>query len=642
MCGITGYVADRRLDGDAMLRTLAHRGPDSSGTVRADVAGRQVFLGHARLSIIDLSDAGRQPMATDDGAVTVVFNGEVYNFEALRAEHLRGRRFRSRTDTEVLLYLYDALGPRFVDHLNGDFALALLDERRGKLLLYRDRLGVKPLYVYRRGGVFAFASEVKPFLAAGLPVTLSEAALQKFFVFKYVPGNDTLLAEVERLPPGCYAELDVATGALQVHRYWQPPLDEPPSDQPYDEAKIELRALLENATRLRLVADVPVGTFLSGGLDSSAIASFLRDRPQITHYCARKSAEDLRKEGTTSDYDHARRLAEAWGLDLRPADIGSAEATRARIRQTVYYADDLIADGSQIPSYLITEAAGRTSRVMLSGMGADEVFLGYAGHLLVLLTAHFDRLPRAVSGRLARAFGGLDQGRGAFKAYRRYLHKFGKYFDRPHLRSAAFAIVGDFENSLGVCRGGEGPVRDFLAGYYAPGADPFASVTRFEVENFLVKNLHYFDRMCMANGVEGRVPFMDHRVVEFGLRLPRRYKLPHLWGSKKILHDAMRDRLPAHVLTRRKAGFGMPLRSIFSERERVDRLLDYDFFAGFPVFDLDHVRAVVGRHLTGEEDNSAIVYALASFQEWYGLFVEGEAHLAGDTVAGRPVLQAGA
>ena len=461
--------------------------------------------------------------------------------------------------------------------------------------------------------------------AAGLPLTLSEESLQKYFVCKYVPGNDTLFQEVKRLPPGHYIEYTIASGRSQMHCYWQPPLHSPFQRPRYSTAKAELYELLADATRIRLVADVPVGTFLSGGLDSSTIAFFLKDYRHITHYCARKTEEDLRKEGTTSDYFHANRLAQAWNLNLQIADLSSSEATRARIRQTTYYSDDLIADGSQIPSYLITNAASNTSKVMLSGMGADEVFLGYAGHLLVLLTAYFSRLPEALSQGLARIFGRLDQGSGAFKAYRRYLHKFGKYYDRPDLRYAAFAIVGDFENSLRVCRFDPTPTLDFLADYFPRGADPFTCVTHFELENFLVKNLHYFDRMCMANGVEGRVPFMDHRVVEFGLQLPRSYKLPHLWQSKRILHDAMRPHLPDHILSRRKAGFGMPLRSIFSEADKVDQLLEYSFFEAFDFFDMDHITGVIQRHLSGEEDNSSIIYALAAFQEWYELFHEKEA-----------------
>lgn len=617
MCGIAGYVADHDLPGPDMVDVLTHRGPDQAGAYHARLGRRAVFLGHRRLSILDPSEAGRQPMATPDGAVTLVYNGEVYNYLDLQRRHLAHRALRSRTDTEVVLHLFEALGPGFVTHLNGDFALAVLDERRGRLFLYRDRLGVKPLYYYHTAGTFAFGSEVKALQAAGLPLTLSEESLQRYLVFKYVPGQETMHAEVRRLPPGCYAEYDLASGRLTLHRYWTPSPDPDAARLSYADARARLYDLLGDAVRLRLMADVPVGTFLSGGVDSSAIAHYVRDVPGLRHYCARKSDDDLRREGTTSDYAHARRLADAWGLDLVGVDIGRAEATRARIRQTLYYSDDLIADGSHIPSYLITRAAGETTRVLLSGMGGDELFLGYPSHQLALLARYLDVLPGG--GGVARLLARLRQGRGALKAYRRWLHRFGRYYAYPPYKYGLFSIVGDFETALRVCRRDPAPVVARFEEAFPKGADPFASLTRFELDNFLVKNLHYTDRMCMAHGVEGRVPFLDHRLVAFALALPRSYKLTAAAHTKRILKDALRGALPAHVLRRRKAGFGMPLRSLFSDPAEVDRLLNLDFFGGFPVFDVDAIRGAVRAHGAGEQDQSALLYALVSFQEWYGV-----------------------
>ena len=622
MCGIAGYISEDLLDGQRMIEVISHRGPDSSSTYHIQRGRHNVFLGHQRLSIIDLSDAGRQPMSTPGDEVTITFNGEIYNYNELRAQYLRGYEFRSKTDTEVLLYLYLEFGNEFVHLLNGDFAIALWDQRLNRLLLVRDRLGVKPLYYYHQNGTFAFGSEVKALLAADLSVSLSQQSLQKYFVFKYVPGNGTLHNEIKRLEPGCMAEYRPETDSLNIHRYWAPAFA--PTRLSYADAKSRLYELLEDSVRLRLVADVPVGTFLSGGVDSSAIASYLKNEPHIVHYCARKEAKDLRAEGTTSDYHYARRLANAWGITLYPADIGSAEATRDRIRQTSFFSDDLIADGSQIPSYLITQEASRSAKVMLSGMGADELFLGYAGHMLTLLALYADKLPKSLRQLSARLSSRLDQGNGVLKAYRRYLHKFGKYYGYQNLRYAAFSIVGDFENSLRVCRFDDDTVSDFLAAYFSADEDPFESITRFELSNFLVKNLHYFDRMCMANSVEGRVPFMDHRVVEFALSIPRSYKLSAGGRSKRILKDTFSEQLPSYILKRRKAGFGMPLRSIFGDRKKVDGLLDLDFFDGYSMFDVDHIRRLILSHIEGREDNSSIIYALVSFQEWHRLFHEEE------------------
>lgn len=625
MCGITGYVSDEVLDGRRMIDALAHRGPDHTGTYQVQLGGRQTFLGHTRLSIIDLSEAGWQPMAAIEGDVTIVYNGEVYNFQELKARYLKAYPFRSRTDTEVLLYLYCELGPDFVKQLNGDFAIAILDERAGQLLLYRDRLGVKPLYYYRYGNTFAFASEIKAFLAAGLQVTLSEESLHRYFVYKYVPGYNTLYHEVKRVGPGCYLTYDLQQDQLVDHRYWQPVRDETVARASYADLKVRLHDLMEDAVRIRLISDVPVGTFLSGGVDSSTIAYHLKDQPQIIHYCARKEARDIRKEGTSPDFDYARRLADEWGITLRAIDISSAEATSDQIRRTLYYSDDLISDGSQIPSYLITRDASETSRVMLSGMGADEIFIGYSSHMLALLAIYLDWLPRSLSLGVTRGLGRLSQGRGAFKAYRRYLHLLGKYYDYPAYKYAAWSIVGDLENSMRVCSFDGQRILDELEQYFPADGDPFDSITRFEMENFLVKNLHYLDRMCMANSMEGRVPFMDHRVVEFALSLRRSHKLSGWGRTKRIMKDTYTGRLPDYILKRLKAGFGMPLRSIFSDRAHIERLLDMDFLSGFSFFDLDHIRTVIENHLSGWEDNASIIYALVSFQEWYRLFQEQDA-----------------
>jgi len=628
MCGIAGYIASEAQDGYGMTRLLAHRGPDSMGEHTSLIAGKFVYMGHTRLSIVDLSDAGRQPMETPDSDVIIVYNGEIYNHLELKQKYLKDYHFTSTTDTEVILYLYKELGLDFVHELNGDFSIALLDRRSNHLYLVRDRLGIKPLYFTHQYGSFAFASEIKSLHALFPESSLSEQSIQSYFVFKYVPGNDTLFTNIKRLPPGSIGSYDIAEDRWTVCKYWVPEIGGTPQVGAYQDLTRELHDVLESAVKLRLIADVPVGTFLSGGLDSSAIAYFIRNHPEIIHYCARKDEKDLRKEGTTSDSFYAEQMAEQWGLDLRFIDIGGVQATREFISKTLYYSDDLIADGSQIPSYMIARQARETSKVMLSGMGADEIFLGYASHMLSLLALYFDRLPGWLSQPLASRMKRIKQGRGSFKAYRRWLHKFGKYYLMGSSRYGAYSIVGDIENSMRVCRQSSDSIIDYLNGYFKSNEDPFDCLTRFELDNFLVKNLHYFDRMLMANGVEGRVPFMDHRVVEFALKLPRKYKMSGSGIPKLILKDTMKGLLPDGIIKRRKAGFGMPLRSIFSSSEKVRELLDLEFFYGFDFFDVDHIESLINTHLNGNEDNSAILYALVSFQEWYNLYQTSDAQYA--------------
>jgi len=599
-----------------MVRSLHHRGPDANGAFSAEAYGKQLFLGHARLSIIDLTDAGRQPMLTADQRIALVFNGEIYNFQDLRARFCADYSFRSATDTEVLLALYKRMGLQCLQHLNGDFAVAILDQDRGKMLLIRDRVGVKPLYFWRSGDDLVFGSEIKALLAGGVAPVLATENLQRFFVFKYVPGNDTLFRGVHRLPPGHYLEYDLATGDIRVEAYWKPEFT---TDQGigYDGAKRAVTEIVEDATTLRLVSDVPVGNFLSGGLDSSIIASRIRDRGQIAHYCARQSAADVAKEGTTSDFTYAQRLANDWQLSFRPVDIGAAEVTLAQIALTGYFCDDLIADSAQVPTYLITRGAADSSRVFLSGMGADELFLGYAGHLLTLLDQYLGRVPGQAAIRDLLA--GLAQGTGRFKSARRYLYRLGKYRGLA-CRFGIYSVVGDVDNAVSLVKGDRDALIEYLSGYFPVGVDPFDGLKRFEFDNVLQKNLAYTDRMAMANSVEVRVPFLDHRLVNLAYSLPRSYKLSGLGKSKRVLKDAYEDILPAYVTRRRKAGFGMPIRSIFSSRERVLGMLDMPLLAEAGSINVSSVQAVVESHVRGLEDNSSLIYALLSFQEWYKRF----------------------
>ncbi len=598
-----------------MIDSLHHRGPDGHGALEFQTDNRKVFLGHTRLRIIDLSENGRQPMTTDNEQISISYNGEVYNFQELRKRFLNDENFHSTTDTEVVLKLYQKLGMDFLQHLNGDFAFALLDRKQGKLWLVRDRAGVKPLYYWQQGSELVFGSEIKTLIAGGVPAKHRPEIWPAYFAFKYLPQQHTLYQDIHRLQPGHYLEYNFDTGSSHLHRYWQPELNEAYSRLSYPEAEEAIRETLADAIRLRLVADVPVGTFLSGGLDSSIIAAHLKEANDIRHYCAVKNEADLRKEGTTSDFRHAQALAEQWKLDLSPIAIGKDEANEQLIQKTLYYSDDLIADGSQIPSYLITKEAGQHSRVILTGMGADEIFLGYAGHMISQLSATMDRFPRGLTHAAAGWMAGLNAGKGKFKAYKRYLVKLGKYFPLGPARYARYNIVGDFDSALALFQHPDDSVAELVRSYF-PGKDTFQEIFRFEWENFLVKNLHYTDRMSMANSVESRVPFLDHRMVELAYSLPHHYKLDRQLTSKKILKTSYQKELPSSILQRRKAGFGMPLRSILSDRNTLEYLLQPDWFAQFDAFSIPQIRTTMDQHLTGSADQSALLYALISWRLW--------------------------
>lgn len=612
MCGIVGLFSGKSIDTKLVLDSLSHRGPDNSGFFKETILGKNLFLGHTRLSILDLSANGNQPMISADGMVVIVFNGEVYNFAELRRTHLKDETFLSHSDTEVVLKLYLKKGLDFVSHLNGDFAMAIYDKRLQKLILIRDRVGVKPLYFFKSAETFAFGSEIKSILACSIKPELNKDELQNYFVFKYSPQNKTLFKNIYRVPPASVLELNLNNGSLVSKTYWN--YTDKKNSYSYSQAQEQLVSLVQQSTNDRLIADVPIGNFLSGGLDSTIIASLIRDRKDIIHYCAQKSEHDLKAEGTTSDFYYAQKLANEWGLNFKALPITANEANIELIRKTLFYSDDLIADGSQIPSYLITSAAAKQSKVILSGMGADELFLGYAGHMLTLISSkHLAALPEALVNGLSK----IDQGKGRFLAYRRYLHKLGKYNKLPKYKYGLFNIVGDFENSLSVANGNKENTLNVLNQYFDNGSPVFENLFRFEMDNFLVKNLHYTDRMSMANSVECRVPFLDHRIVEFAFGLPTNYKISVTGGFKKILKDSFAAQIPTYVTKRRKAGFGMPLRSIFKSEQTVYGLLDIAFFVNFDTFSVDNIKQIVNNHIAGKEDNSSIIYALISFQEWY-------------------------
>ncbi|MFT7240188.1 MAG: asparagine synthase (glutamine-hydrolyzing) [Cryomorphaceae bacterium] len=603
MCGIVGFVGRdlSMLRLEESVEALLHRGPDFGNSFKEWVGKRCLFFGHRRLSIIDLSDEGNQPM--HEGEVSLVFNGEIYNFRELKAAHLGAESFHSNSDTEVVLKLYRKFGADFVHHLKGDFAMAIFDRHKGELLLIRDRVGVKPLYIYESDGLLGFSSEIKGFKHAGLSLSPREGGLGKFLVFKYSPGQDTLYKEVRRLAPGTILRLDLNSGKSTERKYWNLQDEVKPFHGSFDDAKVELRERLGAAIEARLVADVPIANYLSGGLDSSIIAYHLRGK-EFTHYCAVKDERDLKAEGTTSDGAFAKKLADDWNLNLETISIGLDQLTPELIRKSIEACDDLIADGSIIPAMLIAERAAQKHRVVLSGMGADELFLGYNGHFLLKLTQMAQAVP-GFKGLASPLLQKIKAGKGPFKAYRRYLQKWGNNLGKDY-QAARFSVVGDVDSALSLLK--RPPNLESVFGSLQ--GNDFESLFAFEMENFLVKNLHYLDGSSMAYGLESRVPYLDHELVTFAASLPVDFKLDNQLRSKKILKAAYADVLPADITKRRKAGFGMPLRSLLSKRAVLDQLLPYDILESTGQIDMDQLRKLEEAHISGKQDQSALIYAL--------------------------------
>jgi len=348
MCGIVGVVSDRKVERRKfrkMLDIISHRGPDDEGIEYFRVANKQVSLGHKRLSIIDLSTKGREPMTNEDGSIWIILNGEIYNYMSLK-QKLGRHRFRSGTTTEVLVHLYEEKGTDLLQDLNGMFSFALLDLRKSELYVCRDRLGIKPMYYYRSRGEFIFASEIKSILAAGIKRELNYELLSCFFHLNYIPGQETLLKGVKRLPPGNYIKFDLKSDYFSIDRYWDLPIIE--DYLPFEEAKNGIYGILQDSVEKRLMADVPVGNLLSGGLDSSIIAYLIRERREVKHYCIKKRKSDIVEEGVSDDYYYARKLSNIYDLDLNPIEIGPDLLTERLLKKVIWYQDDIIADPALI------------------------------------------------------------------------------------------------------------------------------------------------------------------------------------------------------------------------------------------------------------------------------------------------------
>lgn len=569
MCGISGILGFNdsfRVDEPTAVRmrdTLTHRGPDDAGV--SVFADDRVALAHTRLSIVDLSRAGHQPMANEDGTVWITYNGEVYNHEQLRRGlEAKGHRYRSRTDSETIVHLYEELGPRCVERLDGMFAFAIWDARRRELFLARDRLGVKPLSFARLPGGFLFASEPRALLEhPALTAELDEESFHHYLTFAFVPPPATLFRNVGKLAPG--ERMTVRPdGSVTADTYWDP-LSREATERVRDMSDAEmieqLRELLRASIRKRMMSDVPYGVFLSGGLDSStnvALMSELIDEPVRTFSTAPKDHTKY------DELHYARLVSERFGTDHQEVLIDEGDML-GFLPQLVELQDEPISDWTSIPQHFVTKLARDSGTIVVQvGEGADELFHGYSGYL-----AHRRVVPyfqRLVPAPLARVVG-----RAAVVATERSgwgIRHGEALYDAAHSRlpywGGALCFRGPLKDRLARFNGHphsyEVVERHWdEAGRRLPGADLYQRMTYVELKQRLAELLLMrLDRTAMLSSVEGREPYLDHELVELALALPPRMK--HRDGQGKwILREAMKDRLPDEVLNRPKQGFGTPM-----------------------------------------------------------------------------------
>lgn len=630
MCGIIGYSG--RCDASALragLTAIRHRGPDDEGIFVDEHAG--VGLGHARLSIIDLSPLGHQPMAALDGEVQVVFNGEIYNYRELRRElEAKGHCFRGHSDTEVLLHLYLEEGEVFLSRLNGIFALAIFDKRIGAMLMARDALGVKPLYYSATERGIAFCSEMKGLLAL-VPEAheIDLVAIHRYLSYLWCPGDGTPLRNVKKLGPG--EAMLVRNGRIERHHAWYrlPACRGVVADLDERAAVEGTTAHVRQAVQRQMVADVPVGAFLSGGLDSSAVVAFAREAsPGIR--CFSINARGGSEEGATDDLPYAREVARHLNV---PLDIVDIDASRMAddIERMVVQLDEPLADPAPLNVLYISELArSHGIKVLLSGAGGDDLFTGYRRHRALELERLWAWLPRTVRGGIEGAAAQLDQRRpwarrlakltsGAALAGNERIANYFRWAAEPTLLAL---YTPEARRALGRHTAAE-PMLAFLQ--ELPASTPrLERMLALEQRFFLTDhNLTYTDKMSMATGVEVRVPLLDLDLVDFAARIPPRLKQRGGVG-KWVFKKAMEPYLPHQVIYRPKSGFGAPLRRWMRHELRplVGDLLGPASLKRRGIVDSAAVAALIAANDSGTVDASYTLLSLLSIEIWCRHFID--------------------
>jgi asparagine synthase (glutamine-hydrolysing) len=623
MCGICGVV---QIGGeprpvvspevlDRMTDLMSHRGPDDRGTYTAD----GVALGARRLSIVDV-EGGHQPFSNEDGQVWAVLNGMIYNHNELRADlAAEGHAFRSRCDTEVLPHLYERTGPQFQHLLRGEFGLAVWDAKRRRAVVARDRLGAKPLYYAERRDLVVFASELKSLLASGLVGSeLDYDAIDAYLALGFVPGPRTPLAGVSKLPPG--HRLVVEPSGVRVERYWSYPLPSSGSpDRSGDEYARELIAQLEEAVRLRLMSDVPLGAMLSGGLDSSVVVALMArnmSQPVRTFSVGFADVDD------SNELADARLVAEYFGTDHNELELSFVRDT-VDLAELVWHLDEPLPDLSALGLLALSEFASRHVTVALSGMGPDELLAGYPSHRNAVFAGAWGRLPAPI-----RAIGEGLAGRGPAR-FRRAAGILGAPDEAARLLIMEEKLDRDLRDQLvrGPLRAldGDAARRAILARLDGITDDPLAAHLYVEGQLRMVDHmLHYIDRSSMARSLDLRAPFLDHRVIEFCAGVPNRFKFRGL-TTKYLLKRAARGLVPDRVIEKRKVGFLHPAAEAWLRLQLPSAIADYLLdsrprYADF--LDRRRVEQLVDQHTQGRDSHlGSVLLAILMLEIWLSTYL---------------------
>lgn len=646
MCGIAGLISrDSERHVGPMLESIEHRGRDDEGvwtSAPLDDAGRCASLGHRRLAIIDTSKAGHQPMISADGRYVLTFGGEIYNYLELREELKgKGHTFRTETDTEVLLTAFAEWDKDCLPRLNGMFHFAVWDNHERRLTLGRDHVGIKPLYYFHKPsgpdgqpGSLIFGSEVKAILATGLvPPALDPEALNQFLTFLWAPDPNTLFQGIKTLPPAHV--LTYQAEEIKIAEWWDVSFDE--IEEGRSEAWWQEQTLetLDRVVRMEMVADVPLGSFLSGGIDSSGIVAMMKRHSngrRVSTYTVGIEAEDLTYDIIPDDVEWARKVSRA--LDTQYHEIMLQPAVAELLPKLVYHMDEPVIDMA-IPSYIVSQAARETVRVMLSGMGGDEVFAGYPRQLAMKLAGAFDPVPgmlrRPLMSTIARTLPGGLPGRltRPLRNAKKFARSAGLDFEERYLGYGTY-FTDDAKRQLysddlhSATNGLDAYAAHRRYFSRVENAAPLNRLLYVDLKTFLpCLNLITTDKTSMAANLEVRVPFLNREMIEFAARMPPKLKLRG-FKRKYILKRALEKVLPREVVWRKKAGFGAPIRSWLRGplRPLVDDLLSEETVKQRGLFRPAEVRRIVAANLSGREDYNLQVFQLLNLELWQRQFMD--------------------
>jgi asparagine synthase (glutamine-hydrolysing) len=634
MCGISGFNWEDKKVIKRMNKLLSHRGPDGHGYY----TDKFVSLGHVRLAIIDLSKAGKQPMCNEDGTIWITYNGELYNFKPLKTKlEAAGHEFNSNTDTEVILHSYEEWGVDCIKRFNGMFSFCIYDLNTKNLFLVRDRIGIKPLYYYFDNGKFIFASEIKAILEhKAIRKEINFDALNRYFMLRYIPGEETIFKRISKLPPGYYLKFNLKSKSLRIEQYW----DFHTSPRSYlsnSESKKLIRKLLKDSVNKRLLSDVPLGVFLSGGIDSSAVVALMRRLNKENSI--KTFSVGFERGELVNELNYAHKVAECFNTDHKEYTINSDVIKL--LPKIIWHLDEPMSDPATIPNYFLSHYAKKDVSVILTGDGADELFGGYDQYKFLSWGKVMSKVPysnKCVSGlirhtptkllnrvykyssvtgekmfvRFSKFADAIK--RNDAKAYLEIMSIFDEDERKRLLSSEALSLIKDFTNYDAINRR-----------YFQNKGKFLNKVIRFDLKRYLPDDLLIKpDRMGMAHGMEIRVPFLDHRLINLSFKISPSQKIRRT-VTKYVLKKSLNGILPEKIINRKKQTFQLPIHEWIEKDLRgtfEDFLLEEN--REQKIFNFNYIRKIFEKHNKSKLFYSRQLWNLINFQIWYNMFIKNE------------------